>query len=297
MTDFLYSGRVDDLNIAFTLTKTTAVANETVLRHNCDPVSAHILSRATTAGLLCAPMLAEKERLNIRYTYSGVLKTVLVDVGQDATVRSLASPTALADQAGDRVELYGESCEITVVKTADAKILNSGTTSSIFQDEVDDLSFYFSYSDQIETGMLVMVGFEANIEHPVNLCQGLKLQALPSCDLERFERIRQRLNDPVCRALLMQPILDKAGFKTILQKILEAEIAEPSIHISDFNSPKYECTCSIEKMPAVLNILPYDDRMDIVKKGEDLKINCQYCNEQYTLSIEDCIKAWNQPAT
>ena len=293
MSDFLYSGRVDNLHVAFTLVKATEACNETVVRHNCDPVSAHIISRSTAAGLLCAPMLGDGERLNIRYTYAGILKTILVDVGQDGTVRSLISPTQLSDQTGEKSELYGESCEITIVKTADSKILNSGTTSSIFQDEVDDLSFYFSYSDQIETGMLIMVGFDADVEHPVNLCQGIKLQALPDCDLERFELIRQRLNDEACRELLQTSVSGPSDFETILRKILEHEMQNQSIHISDFNRPLYQCTCSKDKMPAVLNILPYNDRMEIVKKGEDLKVNCQYCNEQYVLSIDECIRAWN----
>ena len=39
---------------------------------------------------------------------------------------------------------------------------------------------------------------------------------------------------------------------------------------------------------------PIQERMEIVKKIQPLAIQCQFCNERYELSIDDCIAAWNR---
>ncbi|MDD3275594.1 MAG: Hsp33 family molecular chaperone HslO [Kiritimatiellales bacterium] len=40
--------------------------------------------------------------------------------------------------------------------------------------------------------------------------------------------------------------------------------------------------------------LPIPERMELVQKKEPVKINCQFCNRHYELSIDDCIVAWNR---
>jgi redox-regulated HSP33 family molecular chaperone len=49
-------------------------------------------------------------------------------------------------------------------------------------------------------------------------------------------------------------------------------------------------------MTAVVRSLPIPERMELVKKNEPVGIQCQFCNERYELSIEECIVAWNQTA-
>jgi redox-regulated HSP33 family molecular chaperone len=47
-------------------------------------------------------------------------------------------------------------------------------------------------------------------------------------------------------------------------------------------------------MAVVVRSLPIPDRMEIVQKGENVGIQCQFCNERYELTIDECIVAWNQ---
>jgi len=69
MTDLLYKGRFEGLDIAFTYAVTTEAVNEAVVRHNCDPAAAHILGRAMTGSLLAAAVLPEDRRLNTCWRY------------------------------------------------------------------------------------------------------------------------------------------------------------------------------------------------------------------------------------
>ena len=139
---------------------------------------------------------------------------------------------------------------------------------------MSDLAYYHCVSDQVETGMTAMIGFNADPERPVQICQGWMLQALPDCDLERFDRIRQRLDDPTFRERIAQ-----AGDPEEAASILIADEAGfDGFYMETRPAPRFECPCDKDKMGAIIRTLPIPERMEIVKKNEPLSIRCQFCN-------------------
>ena len=294
MTDLLYKGHFKGLDIAFTYTVCTAAANESVLRHDCDPAAAHILGRAMTGALLAAAILPEGQRLNVSWKYGGGLKTIVVDAGQDGAVRSLISPQHLAEFGDAHEALYGEVGELQVIVTEAGLIKNSGTTPISLHDAVGDLAYHYCISDQVETGMSAMIGFNPDPENPVHLCQGWMIQALPNTDIERFDRIRQRMESVGFRELLGHESESDSYFEQIAQTLIGDEPGFEGIHMETCPAPRFQCTCSKQKMGAVLRSIPIPDRMTIVKRNEPIGISCQFCNERYEMSIEECIAAWNK---
>jgi molecular chaperone Hsp33 len=208
-------------------------------------------------------------------------------------VRGFISPAQLGSFDNAHNALYGEIGELNLVVSQDGKIENSGTTPISLHDVVNDLAYHYCISDQIETGISVMIGFNADPENPVRLCQGLFLQALPNTDLERFDRIRRHLDNPDVRTALGTP----ADLKTLCQILLSEEPDFKGIQKETCPTPHFKCTCSLEKMATVVRSLPIPERMELVKKGEAVGIKCQFCNTHYELSINDCIKAWNTPSS
>lgn len=295
MNDILCKGRFEGLDIAFTYAVTTRAVNEAVVRHNCDPAAAHILGRAMTGTLLAAAILPDGHRLNACWRYKGALRTIVVDAGQDATVRGFISPPHLSlyDDAHDG--LYGEMGEMQViVSESDGSIANSGTTPISLHDAVNDLAYHYCVSDQVETGMSAMIGFASDPESPVSLCQGWMIQALPGTDLERFDRIRSRMNDPGFRELLSHDSAAEEYFEQIARALIGDEQGLTGIHSEAGPAPRFQCTCSRAKMAAVVRSLPIPERMEMVKENKPVGIQCQFCNERYELPIEECIAAWNQ---
>lgn len=295
MTDTLYKGRFEGLDIAFTYALTTQAVNEAVVRHNCDPAAAHILGRAMTGALLAAAVLPEGRRLNACWKYKGALRTIVVDAGQDGSVRGFISPPHLSLYGDAHDELYGEVGELqTIVSESDGRIASSGTTPISLHDAVNDLAYHACISDQVETGMSAMIGFAPDTEHPVRLCQGWLLQALPGTDLERFDRLRRRMNDPGFRELLGHESA-ATGYVEQLAKLLVGE--EPGftgLHADPCPAPRFQCTCSRAKMAPVIRSLPIPERMELVNRGEPIRIQCQFCNERYELTIDECSVIWNQ---
>ncbi|MEE9368385.1 MAG: Hsp33 family molecular chaperone HslO [Pontiella sp.] len=297
MNDLLYKGHFKGLDIAFAYAVTMQAVNESIIRHDCDPAAAHILGRAMTGAQLAAATLPEGKRLNACWKYKGALKTVVVDAGQDGTVRSFISPPHLSEfetAADGHDGLYGEIGDLQVVVTNNGTIESSGTTPVSLHDVVNDLAYHYCISDQVETGMSVLIGFQPDPAQPVQLCQGWMIQALPGTDLERFDRIRRHMDDRGFRELLSHDSDSDNYFEEIAKSLLGDEEGYEGIQVETCPAPKFECTCSKEKMAAVVRSLPIPERMEIVKAKENIGINCQFCNERYELTIDECIVAWNQ---
>ncbi len=288
MNDLLIKGHFKKLDIAFSYAVTTKAANEIVRLHDCDPAAAHLLGRAVTGALLSAAVLPEGQRINVCWQYKGILRTILVDAGQDGTVRGFISPSQLNLKENNPDTLYGDIGDLRVVTSnADGKILNSGTAPISLQDVAKDLAYYHCISDQVETGLNAMIGFNADPANPVSLCQGWMIQALPETDLESFDIIRRQMEEPAFREQLAR----ETDCKT-LARTLVPDSAD--LHIETCPAPQFVCRCNREKMEAVVRILPIPERMELVQKKESVKINCQFCNRHYELSIDECIAAWNR---
>ena len=293
MEDEIYKGRLEGLDIAFVYAKTTELANEIIVKHNCDPAAAHLLGRSVNASVMAASLLPLNQKINISWRYKGALKAIVVDAGHDGSVRGMISPAQLTNLAKDNTSLFGDVGELQVVTSDGGKILNSGTTPVALHDPVNDFGYHFSISDQIETEIVSYIGFQQNPERPVVVSQGLMIQALPSCNLSNFDIIRRRMEGaPFKKAVQRSDIVDD-GFGQVVGVLVEGQDLYSGLEVKKVATPYFKCTCSQEKMAAVVRSIPIPERMNMVKRNEDVYINCQFCATKYKLTIAECIAAWN----
>ena len=291
MDDFIYTGQVQNYHIGFSFAVTTEISNASVLMHDLDPISAHIYLRGLTAALLAGQQLGEGEKYNFVWKYTGELKTVLVDLKHDNGVRGFISPGDLSVRAEQIDELFGNECKMDVVRTKFGRVVTASTTESVLQNVVNDLCFFFSYSDQIETDMAVFVGFNPDVERPVAVCKGLLLQALPECDLEQLERVRKRLAEFGPELLGSNSESDNQ-FEDILNTVFSEEEGRPEILFDERPKPYLDCTCNEDKIVFVAESLPEEDREDILAKQEDLRVHCEFCNKTFCKTAAECRTIW-----
>ena len=292
--DLLCKGRLHGADVAFSYVHAPMTASEAARRHHCDPAAAHILGRAVAAGLLAASTLGGRERINIRWTYGGTLKTVLVDAGPDGGVRGLITPPQLS-ATPDRAALTGTGGQIRVIRFADSTVTASGTTEAGLMDVVDDLAFFLCLSDQVESAMSVLIGFSDDPARPVRVCRGVLLQALPGCDLHRFHAMRQALASAPVRDLLGSDRESEHLPMQILSAVAGGEIEGRAVKISRAVAPAFRCSCNQQKMGAVLGAIPLNERPAILAEGKSLSIRCHYCGQTYSVSAAECEKIWSEP--
>ena len=291
--DGVWTGQLEDARIALVYAVLPGVVNEAVLRHDCDPVAAHILGRALTVGCLSAGTMPADARTNIKWAYSGVLRTIVVDAGSDGTVRGFISPSHLSGTLTED-ELFGDQATLQVVRSDATKVLSSGTVESILQDVVSDFAYYCAMSEQVETGVAAWIGFSPDPQNPVSVCRGLLLQAMPDTDEVLFDRVRTRLGNEAVRKLLASPHEEEGLVKSVLALLVEPEGLTAQILLQPARAPSFACTCSREKMTPILRAVPREDRADILTQKEAVAIRCQFCNERYVIPVEECCAVWGR---
>ena len=284
MKNFLYRGLIKDCNIRFAVASTVNVANDAVKNHQCDPVVSHLLSRSLTAGILLSPTLTEDERSTITWTYPGPIGKIVVDFSADADVRGMTQVKSLMDEVSSEAEVYGDTGSIQVMKFNSKQLLSNGTCESPIMDAVSDLCYFYSVSEQLETDMYIAVGFNPDPENPVNLCQGVLLQAMPDCDFEVLERIRGKMNSDEFKKLINT---DLSSVETVLEELISVEDIKPEFELYSCSEPQFKCTCSREKTMGILSTLGKEDVKDIVAKGEDVNVACHFCSKRYSFSPQE----------
>lgn len=285
--DFLYRGVLKEYNVRFSHTLATGAANTAVKVHNCDPISGHLLARAVGAALLASPLLSGEERYSFRWTYDGAFKGGIVEVDANSCMRGYVSPAQLAAAVTNEAELFGFHGNVTVIKTEHGKVLNSGTAPANLLDVVNDLSYFFSVSDQLETETLVMCAFNSDPVNPVAMCHGFMLQAMPDCDLTVFQRIRSRLVEPEVRELLKQQPTADCWFEKIIGMLLDGDVNPKSISISQAPAPQFKCNCNYERMKEAVKTLGKDELKKASESGEKLRTECRFCSQKYEIAPED----------
>jgi molecular chaperone Hsp33 len=287
MKDFLYRGLIKDINVRFAYALTTDVANTAIKKHDCDPITGHVLSRALTSGILCSPTLGDDERASITWQYPGPLKKVLVDFGCDSDVRGTTAVKQLMTQVNSEAEVYGDTGSLSILKSNPKSVVSSGTSEAIMMDVVSDLCYFFSISEQLETDMYIAVGFNQDPQNPVDLCQGVLLQAMPDCDYEALEKMRIVLHSTEFKSLVAQQPENDNYFENVLNELLKDQDEKPEFEIHLCSQPEFKCLCSRAKTKNILKTLGPEDVKDIIAKGDDVKVACHFCSEMYSFTPQE----------
>ena len=289
-TDCLYRGQLPELNIRFSYALTTQLANEAVLLHETDPLSSHLLGRALTAGAMISPLLVEGERFALAWRYGGAAQNLTVQISDKAQVRGYITNPNLMSTVESEDQLYGEEGTLNVIKSNLRQTLSNGTVDTMLMEVVDDLAFYYCTSEQVETAMTVMIGFQPKPSQPVTLCQGMMIQALPGCDLEIFERLRKAMGSDTFRELLAKPPAVDNHVELALRALaLDDDVQDEllAINLHACPQPVFHCDCSHERTLPLLKTLGDEELKTAVDNGESMAIRCQFCNRRYEFGTEE----------
>ena len=294
--DKMIKGRFTDFNASFVLVETTNVAKDGILIHNTDPVASYYFCKALTATALISSMLTENQRYSVKWAYKGKLKGLIADVDSDCNLRGIPNVTSMMETVEEEAGVYGEEGVISIVKFDGGKVLSSSMSQAGLMEVSDDIAFFLSTSDQMETEMETLIQFQPDPENPVEIAMGFMLQAPYSSDLVEFEKLRASIKDPQFASIL-------ADVKDVENKIFEivryfqqkellpaTDCAKEAISYQEHSSPSYTCSCSKEKMLNALNSIGQDELKEIFEKEGHINIKCEFCSSQFHIDE----KAFNQ---
>jgi molecular chaperone Hsp33 len=282
--DYLIRGTFKNLDARFALVCSTGVVDAGVKIHETEPVAAFVFGRALTVAALTIPLLEGREKYSLRWSYDGAIGSIVAEATASGDVRGIPGNSDLSG-VDTEAALYGEKGVISIMKSADSKVLNSGQAPAGLLDIADDVAFFLSTSDQIETAMKSLLAFNADPENPVGLAVGFMLQALPGCDLKKFDVLREKMNDSKFNDILGSPTLAEENKLRHLTTFLTS--SSEAMEFQFGATPRYHCSCGNEKMKMAVKTLRKKELNEIFAENGKPTVTCHFCRKKYAFTKEE----------
>lgn len=263
---------------------TTNLAEEARRRHNSYPVATAALGRTMTGALLLAANLKTTESLTIRIKGDGPLGEVIADAKANGTVRGYVKNPHVQlplNQLG-KLDVGGGVGQghLYLTRFTNLKQPFTGSTELVSGEIAEDLTQYLYVSEQ--TPSSVALGVKVSPDLTVLAAGGLIIQALPNADDEVLAQIEQNLKTLPSVSTMVE---SGASSRNILEHVFETL----PIQWYEHQALSFECTCSKDKVSAMLVSLGDNEIAELESKGQ-AEIICHFCNEHYYFEQEELRK-------
>lgn len=274
---------------------TTNLVNEVKNKHDLWPTASAALGRTLSVGTIMGAMLKDKkEKLTIQINGGGPIGTVMVDAFSDGRVRGFVGDGHVHFQYNDTGKLavgvaVGKEGYLKVIKSMSLKEDFSGQVALQTGEIGDDFAYYFAVSEQ--TPSVVSVGVLVDTDNSILASGGLIVQMMPDATEEDIVKTEEILKT-------LKPMSTLIHEGNSLEDILHSLYDDVEI-LSEIE-PRFECTCSREKMKAALTTLDKQDRLDMIKEDHGCECVCQFCGEKYffdeaeLISLEQFIEMYGK---
>lgn len=265
---------------------TTRLTEDARQRHKLSYVATAALGRTMTAGLLFASSMKHPEaRVNIRVRGDGPLGGILVDAGQDGTVRGYVGNPEIELPPNARGKLdvggaVGQSGFVYVVRDLGYGYPFStySSTVELISGEIgEDLTHYLISSEQTPSALLLGVFVGAN---GVSAAGGLLIQILPKA-----------ARDPALVELLESRVSALSGFTPLLQAgkslpdIFEELLGDLDLEMMpEVQLLRFHCGCSYDRALGALKLFSVAELEDMIEKDDGAEATCDFCGNIYKAS-------------
>ena len=286
MTDYMVRATAANAQIrAFAIT-----SRETVecarSAHDLSPVVTAALGRLMTGALMMGSMLkGEKDMLTLQINGAGPVHGLTVTADSQGNVKGYAdNPQAMMPpNSVGKLDVGGVigAGVLTVIKDMGLKEPYSSTIELTTGEIGDDLTYYFAASEQIPSSVALGVLMEKN--NTVKQAGGLIIQLMPFTSEEVIAKLEEKLTH-------MSPITTLLEEGQTPEQILETILGELGLEITDTMPARFHCNCSKERVEKVLLSLGRKELQDLIDEGQDVELNCHFCNTNYVFTVEELSK-------
>lgn len=251
--------------------------------HGTSPVAIAALGRLLTAGsMMGAELKGEKDILTLQIKGDGPMSGLTVTADSSANVKGYVNNPTFVNppnylgkfDVGGAIG-YGT---LRVIKDMGLKEPYVGETDLITGEIAEDLTYYFAKSEQIPTA--VGLGVLMNKENTVRQAGGFIIQLMPFADESVIDTLEARINEVKSVTSMLEDGFSPEG---ILEHILEPF----DIEFTDKIPTAYKCNCSRERVSKALLSVGRKELEEMVNEGNDITLNCHFCNTDYTFSVDE----------
>ncbi|MEQ1512267.1 MAG: Hsp33 family molecular chaperone HslO [Lysobacteraceae bacterium] len=238
---------------------------------------AALLGEAVAASALFTGHVKVDGRLSVQLRGDGALRTLFAECTGAGTLRAIAT---LAE--GDIPDMhslssFGPDALLAItIENPGARGQEPSRYQGLVALETDTLSEafegYFRQSEQLPTRLLLAASHEQ--------VSGLMLQKLPgdAGDLDGWDRASALFDTLAAPELMATPV------ETLLHRLFH----EDSVRLLGEKALRFACSCSRERVSAMLESLGEDEaRAAVEGNAGQAEIRCEFCGETYRYSAEE----------
>lgn len=283
MNDYLVRAISDNEEVRAFAVTTRNLVEEARKIHDNSPIAIAALGRTLSAALIMGDMLkSEKDLITIHIQGEGPLKQVLATANNKGEVKGYCSnpEVVLPPNAQGHLNVGGAIGRgvLTVVKDYGLKEPYVSQVQLVTGEIAEDLTYYFAQSEQTPTA----IGLGVLLNKDVTICQagGFLIQLLPHAqektvaaietNLKRFTSVTDVYRQGKTPEDLLSILLDGIGVQFLERKEV-----------------RFACHCTKEKGLHALATLGIETLNELIHKGEDQEVCCEFCGKKYVYGKKD----------
>ena len=272
-----------------------------------------LLGEMTAAGVLMQSNIKFNGSLILQVMGDGPVKLAVAEVQSDLGLRTTATlvgeanlplPGQVAPLA-NLVNVHGAGrCAVTLdpkdrlpgQQPYQGVVPLNDVNGGRFERLSDALQFYMRQSEQLDT-VLVLAADD-------KVAAGLIIQRMPvkgeanlagATESSDAEMDAQGLNEEYNRIAILasslkQEELLSLDVETILRRLFWEEKLLRFAPQADESAPRFACTCSRERVAAMLTSLGQEEVDSIIEERGDIEVGCDFCGQQYEFDAIDAAR-------
>lgn len=283
MADYIVRAVAADAQIRAFACTTRDLAERAREIHNTSPVVTAALGRLLSAGVMMGSMLkGDEDILTLQIKSEGPMKGATVTADAKGMVKGYAVVPDVIVPAKPNGKLdvsaaVGQGM-LSVVKDMGLKEPYVGQTLLQTGEIAEDLTYYFAASEQVPSS--VGLGVLMNRGNTVRQAGGFIIQLMPFAEEAVIDRLEQNL----ARLDSVTSMLDAGNTpEQMLEMILEGLNPE----VTDTMPAAFCCNCSRKRIEKVLISLGKKEIQDMIDEGQEIEVNCHFCNTNYKFSVDE----------
>lgn len=283
MEDYIVRATAADAQIRAFACTTRGVVETARKAHNTSPVVTAALGRLLSAGAMMGRMLkGEEDILTLQIKGDGPVNGLTVTADSKGNVKGYANvpDVILPANSIGKLDVAGAVGKgiLSVIKDMGLKEPYVGQTALQTSEIAEDLTYYFATSEQVPS--CVGLGVLMEKDNTVKQAGGFIVQLMPFAE----DAVIDRLETNLAKINSVTSILDAGNTPEQLLAIL-LEGLNPEI--TDTLPTGFSCNCDKKRVEKALISIGKAELTDMIKDGKEIEVNCHFCNQNYTFSVEE----------
>lgn len=251
--------------------------------HDTSPVATAALGRLLTGGAMMGVMMkGDKDVLTLQIKCSGPIGGLTVTADSRGNVKGYVNQpqVILPANAQGKLDVGGALGlgVLSVIKDLGLKEPYVGQTELKTGEIGDDLTYYFASSEQVPSA--VGLGVLMAKDNTVRQAGGFIIQLMPFAEEEVIAQLEKNLAEVTS----VTELLDQ-GYTP--EMLLEKLLGNMGLEINEKMETGFSCNCDKVRVGKVLISLGEKELQSMIDEGQDIELNCHFCNTNYKFTVEE----------